>query len=252
MAKLKFFDCNCSVGRVAYPFLLDISDAAGLRCEMDTAGIEEALVFHTMARDTDPPTGNSRLHEEIATAPGLHPVWVVLPHHTGEISKPEKLLKEMKEKGVKAVRIYPMRDFHSFSTSEWNAGELLSALEDARVPLMIDAEIMSWDSVQTILKDHPRLPVIGTNVTYRHNRFLYPLFDQFENLYVEISRFYAAGVIEDIVERFGPERILFGTNMPQCTGTTSVSMITYADVSHEAKEKIAGGTLRTLLKEALL
>ena len=39
MAKLAFFDCNCSIGRVPYPLLMDISDAQGLRREMDTAGI---------------------------------------------------------------------------------------------------------------------------------------------------------------------------------------------------------------------
>jgi len=56
---------------------------------------------------------------------------------------------------------------------------------------------------------------------------------------------------EDVVERFGPRRILFGTNMPACTGTAAVSMLTYADIPREAKEAIAGGTVRSLMKEAL-
>jgi hypothetical protein len=30
MEKLKYFDANCSVGRVGYPHLFDIPDAAGL------------------------------------------------------------------------------------------------------------------------------------------------------------------------------------------------------------------------------
>ena len=43
MQKLLFFDCNCSVGRVAYPHLSDIPDVEGLLKEIKTAGIEEAL-----------------------------------------------------------------------------------------------------------------------------------------------------------------------------------------------------------------
>jgi len=250
MSKLKFFDCNCSVGRVAHPCLSDISDAAGLRREMDRAGIEEALVFHTMARDAGPPLGNSLLMEAIRDVEGLHPVWVVLPHHTGEIPPPRELLKDMEEKGVRAVRIYPTKDYHSFSLAEWSCGELFGALEDARVPLMLDIEIVWWEAIQTILSNHPRLPVIATNVSYRHNRFVYPLFEKYDNIHVETSRYYGAGTFEDVVGRYGAGRILFGTNMPQYTGTAAVSMLTYAEIPPEAKEAIAGGTLRSLLKEA--
>ncbi|MFC1528977.1 amidohydrolase family protein [Candidatus Latescibacterota bacterium] len=251
MSKLAFFDCNCSVGRVSHPHIYDISDAAGLRIEMDTAGIEEALIYHTIARDANPPLGNSLLHEEISGVAGLHPAWVVLPHHTGEMPHPRKLLKDMEGNGVKAVRMYPTKDYHSFSLSEWGSGELLSALEEARVPLMLDLEIVWWEAIQKVLENHPRLPVIATNVSYRHNRFSYPLFEKYENLYVETSRYFGAGTIEDVVSCFGSRPILFGTNMPQYTGTAAVSMLTYAEISREDKKAIAGGNLRNLLKEAL-
>ena len=251
MGKLAFFDCNCLVGRVPHPYIFDISDAAGLRSEMDTAGIEEALVFHTIARDADPPLGNSLLHDEISKVNGLHPAWVVFPHHTEEMSRPSELLKDMEKKDVRAVRMYPTKDYHSFSLSEWCSGELLSALEEARVPLMLDLEIVWWEAIQKVLDNHPRLPVIATNVSYRHNRFSYPLFEKYENLYVETSRYFGAGTIEDVVSRFGPRPILFGTNIPQYTGTAAVSMLTYAEISAEDKQAIAGGNLRNLLKEAL-
>ena len=120
MAKLTFFDCNCSVGRVPHPHLADMHDGEGLRGEMDTAGIDQALVFHSMARDASPPLGNSLLADAIKDVPGLHPVWVVLPHHTGEIPPPKKLLKQMEKNGVKAVRMYPTKDFHSFSLADTN------------------------------------------------------------------------------------------------------------------------------------
>lgn len=251
MAKLRYFDCNCSIGRTPYPQLLDISDAGGLVREMDTAGIEEALVYHSVAKDCDPALGNRLLDEAIADNDRLHPCWVVLPHHTGEMPEPMALLNEMERKGVKAVRMYPTKDFHSFSLAEWNCGELLAALEEARVPLMLDIEIVWWEAIVAILASHPRLPVIAANVSYRHNRFTYPLFAKHENLYLETSRYFGAGVFEDVVSRFGSRHLLLGSNMPRFTGTAVVSMLTYADIPPSDKEAIAGGNLQRLLKEAL-
>ena len=204
MAKLRYFDCNCSIGRVPYPQLLDISDVGGLKKEMDTAGIEEALVYHSMAKDTDPVLGNRLLDEALEGEKRLHPAWILLPHHAGEMPKPPALLKDMERNGVRAVRLYPTKDFHSFSLAGWCSGDLLAALEEARVPLMLDIEIVWWEAVQTILSGYPRLPVIATNVSYRHDRFTYPLFEKYDTLHVEMSRFFGAGVLEDIVGRFGP------------------------------------------------
>lgn len=251
MAKLTYFDCNCSIGRVTYPYLLDISDVEGLKREMDTAGIEEALVYHSVARDTEPSLGNTLLGEALAGEDRLYPVWVVLPHYTGEMPAPGVLLKEMETQKVRAVRMYPTKDWHSFSIAEWNSGELLSALEEARVPLMLDIEIVWWETVVNLMNTHPRLRVIATNVGYRHNRFVYPLFEKYENLYLETSRYFGSGIYEDVVSRFGSDHLLFGSNMPRFTGTGVISMLTYADIPRADKEAIAGGNLRRLMKEAL-
>ncbi|MEN8229383.1 MAG: hypothetical protein ABFS38_14590, partial [Bacteroidota bacterium] len=85
---------------------------------------------------------------------------------------------------------------------------------------------------------------------YRYNRYIYPLLEKYKNLFIELSRFMGAGTIEDMVERFGPRHLLFGTNMPQYSGTAAVALLTYADIDQEAKQAIAGGNLRNLLKSA--
>ncbi|MBE9511198.1 MAG: hypothetical protein IMY71_09990 [Bacteroidetes bacterium] len=247
MQKLNFFDCNCSVGRVAYPHLYDIPDVEGLLKEMETAGIEEALVYHIVARDGYPPLGNSMLMEEIKNIPELHPVWVVLPHHTGEMPHPDNLLQEIKKNNVKAVRIYPKVNYHSFSISEWCSGELLCGLEEERIPLILDMETVSWEDVYTILGNHKQLPVIAATCNYRNNRYIYPLLEKFNNLFIELSRFMGAGAIEDIVKRFGSHHLIFGTNMPQYSGTAAVSILTYSDIDQEAKQDIAGKNLSKLL-----
>ncbi len=247
MAKLKYFDCNCSVGRVRYPHIYDIPDASGLLREMDTAGIEEALVYHTVAREADPALGNTMLHKEIKEHERLYPVWILVPHHCGEFPGPKKLIKELDANGIKAVKMFPEKNHHSFSLEKWCSGKLLGALEEARVPLMLDIEIVWWETIAGLLKDYPKLPLIVVDANYRHNRFTYPLFERYKNLYVELSRHFGAGVLEDVINRFGPRPFLFGTNMPRYTGTAAVSFLTYADIPRKDKKAIAGGNLRRLL-----
>lgn len=252
MAKLKFFDCNCSIGRVAYPLLYDIHDSAGLIKEMDAAGIEEALVYHTLARDGHAPIGNRVLIEQIKNIARLHPVWVLFPHHTGEFSNTHNLLNELKKNNVKAARLFPTKEFHSFSLSEWCSGELLAALEEKRVPVFFDIEIIDWENINTITNIHPHLPIIITNCSYRHNRFSYPLMEKYANIFIEISRYMGAGAVEDVVKKFGISRLLFGTNMPRYTGTAAVAVITYSDLSLDEKKALAGENLKNLLREVLL
>ncbi len=249
MAKIPFFDCNTTVGRAGYPNLLDIQDAAGLEREMEIAGIEEALVYHTAAREAHPPLGNALLEKEIEGRTNLYPVWVLLPHHTGEMAHPDDLLGEMRQKKVKAVRLYPGRTHQGFTLADWCAGQLLDCLDAARLPLLLDIEAVSWEEIFALLNKYQRLPVVVSNCSYRHNRYIYPLWERFGNLYVETCRFLGAGAIEDVVRRYGPGRLLFGTNMPQYTGTAMVARVTYADISREDKEAIASGNLKRLLEE---
>lgn len=247
MTKLNFFDCNCSVGRVARPHLLDLSTAQDLLREMDTAGINEALVYHTVARDSFPPMGNSMLLEEIRDEKRLHPVWVVLPHHTNEMPTAKELVTEIKKNRVRAARIYPKLNRHSFSIADWSAGELFEALEEANIPLILDMETLSWEQVETILSTFKNLPLIAATCTYRNNRYIYPLLEKYSHFYIELSRFMGAGTIEDIVSRFGSGSLLFGSNMPRYTGTAAVALITYAEIDESDKRAIASGNLRKLL-----
>jgi predicted TIM-barrel fold metal-dependent hydrolase len=155
----------------------------------------------------------------------------------------------MREKGVKAARLYPGRAHHGFTLADWCAGGLLDALDAARMPLLLDIESVSWEDVYALLKRYQRLPIVVSNCSYRHNRYLYPLWERFGNLYVETCRFLGAGTIEDVVRRFGAGHLLFGSNMPVYTGTAIVARITYADISREDKEAIASGNLKRLLEE---
>src|SRR6185437_6604056 len=114
--------------------------------EMDRLGIAEALVYHGMALDGHPPEGNARLMQEIAGQPRLHPCWVLLPT-TGEMPPPHELVAQMRAQGVRAARLCPVR--HRYQFTEANLGDLLAALEAARIPLLADFSMVSWSEEKT-------------------------------------------------------------------------------------------------------
>ena len=251
------FDCNCMLGRapVRQPGAFFAVD--GLLEEMDRLGIEQALVYSSIAQHYDPATGNRLLLEELAAAgrpERLHACWVLLPHATHEmgVDSAEVLVERMLAAGVRAARLFPTQ--HRFSLSDWSAGPLLRALERHRVPVFIDFGNVhwsdrntDWDALYHLLKAHARLPVVLVHEGIGSDRYLYPLMEAFPDLLLETSYYQPHRGIEAICRRFGHERLLFGTGMPVWAPGPAISMLAYADISDDARRAIGRENLRRLL-----
>ncbi len=95
---MKFLDANCCMGNLSVPMPKSISSANELVETMEQAGIDEALVYHTFSKEYSPTVGNQMLLKELEGHENLYPCWVLLPHHTGEMPSPDKLVEEMMEK----------------------------------------------------------------------------------------------------------------------------------------------------------
>jgi len=68
------------------------------------------------------------------------------------------------------------------------------------------------------------------------------------NVYLETcSTFRTPGVIEQLVNEAGADRVLFGTDMPLMDPRPQIGKIITARISDEAKQKILGGNARRLL-----
>jgi len=246
---MKFFDSNCCLGKLSVPLPGYIESAKELTSIMEKAGVDEALICFTLAKEYSPTIGNQKLLEEIGEYQNLYPCWTILPHHTGEMPSANKLVKEMIAKHVFAARIFPKT--HNWTLSEWSTGHLLTALEERRIPLFIDIEETDWSQVYSLCSNHPALPVVLTRAPFRFSRQIYALLAETSNLYIDISFFQLHCGIEDICEKFGANRLLFGTAVPHFTPAPSVMAVKYSGISEENKEKIAGANLHHLLKSVL-
>ena len=250
MKMQSFFDSNCVIGRRSIRRSGQVNEAEfysieSLLAEMDYAGIDDALVYHSLAREYDPMLGNRKLMDEIKPHQHLHPCWVVMPAGTGEFPEPGSLGQEMQREGVKAVRLFPTD--HSYSLSEWCSGELLKSLESDGILVVIEINQIGWEGVHSLCSRYPELSLLLTNVGYRDSRNLYPLLAKFENLYVETSSYQGHKSIEAVCNRFSARRLVFGTRLPIFAPGPAVNMVNYSLIGDDEKEMIAGNNLRRLL-----
>jgi predicted TIM-barrel fold metal-dependent hydrolase len=253
---LNFLDVNCGIG--AYynpPRGLDPSPEALLR-KMDELGIAESAVFHFKAQQYNYSEGNSTLVKEISGEPRLRPVLLVGPHHTGEVSEPKELCEFMKVNDARILKMYFGVQPFVPGPDPFLLGPLLDSLAQRRVILLLEyanhLDIhMQW--LRDILEDWPDVKIVLIAPKYEyHDRYFYALWERYDNFFLELAGYQGLGSIEAVVERFGAERILYGSRYPYFTPLQTMLQIIYAEIDDEAKRKIAGDNVRKLLEDVAL
>ncbi len=242
---MEFFDCNVRIGPVSQPPPVTTpSTCAEIIQQLTEANITKALVYHSWAKEWSPAAGNDKLLEEIADYEQLYPCFVALPAATGETLSPRKLTTLAKQLHG-AVRLYPRT--HGFALTRWSCGELLATLAADEVPLLVDSSETNWRDIQQLLVEHPTLPVIVLGAGYRVDRYVFPLWEQHDNLYLEHNTYKPFWGIEDVCQRFGAQRLIFGTNFPEYTLGSAISPLVYSQLPIADRQCIAADNLRRLL-----
>ncbi|RQP09579.1 MAG: hypothetical protein EAS51_11390 [Microbacteriaceae bacterium] len=252
MTDITYLDSGVCLGRLANGAHLDVAE---LLAEMDAHGIQASAAHHAVAREHDPATGNAQLITEIADSPRILPVWTVLPSHTDEFPHPDDFVAQARAAGVGLARMFPAVDLpgHRLALREWSVGPLLSALERARIPLFLDFLLFRrgeppWDDIVEVCEHHPDLIVILVDVQGRNNRNLYPLLSRYPGLRVQSSGFNVHNGIEDLCERFGAERLVFGSGAPHGYVGSARFHLDRARISDQERALIASGNLLAMLE----
>ncbi len=252
---ITWFDACCFLGRnVHYREGQPITPEA-LLAEMDHFGIHEALVLDALAAEANPAAGNRRIVELTRNHPRLHPAWAGLMPQTKELPPPRDLVAEMREQGVGALFLF----YHKFEIrlEDWGIDPLLEPLAEAGVPVFLcpNAQIdggmdnpTEWDLVVRLCRRFPTLPVVVTESrTYRAQRAGYAALAACPNLHLDLSAWWLHRAVERLCREFGPQRLLWGSQLPFRCAAVPMMQIGYSDISQEALSLIAGGNLRRLL-----
>ena len=261
---MKLFDANASFGVdminhecVNHESVLVLEEvniaknAAELIKEMDYAGIEKASVWHRAQYEQDATAGNLKLIEAIkGYKDRLIPSWVVLPDIADTQYAPDVFLPKMKENGVKTLRAFPEQD--RFILCKVTMGEQLSLISELKIPLYL-SPMNGFEQIYKILEEFPSLTVILSNIGWWPSaRLIYPLLKTYPNFYFETGDFSQLHGFEEVVSKFGSERILYGSNFPTNSMAGSIYTLLKANISESDRENIAYKNMERLLSEVRL
>lgn len=257
MTDWRFFDANCTVGRHLKLTPGGLHTAEDLLADMDHHGIAEALVVHSLSRETHPLLGNPRALEVASTSDRLHAAWAAVhPVAPDDQPPPDELCEQMRVNRVGALFLFTRQ--YRIDLSAWCIDRLLAPFAEARVPVFINPNEIGpmgigmdetdWGQVVALCQRWPSLPVVVSEHRMRRDhRTLLQALATCPNLTLEISGLWLYGAIEFIVERFGADRLVFGSNWPSYGQHMTVATLAMADIGDDAKRKIAGDNLRRLL-----
>jgi predicted TIM-barrel fold metal-dependent hydrolase len=257
VSELRFFDCNCMIGRMSRPNPVTIKTLPELRAELDHFRIDEALVCGVEAAERWTEGGNRAIAHELAGDDKLHPAWVLPVHTSVDFPNPARTVEEMLSLGVRAVRMWPSF-YHGYLVEEWALGPLWRELAAHRVPVLIaDGDLsrypdqrgvgFSAQNLHDICSRYPTLPIVALRLNFSATRIVVPLLRACPNLHVEISYYTAHRGVDFLVQRVGAERVLFGSGLPWGSPGPGVVATRYAGISEDDRRLIAGDNLRRLL-----
>ncbi len=245
MHPLMFLDANCKLGMRARREAEEPWRMPDLLADLAYYEIQAALVYHAAAVDYSPDWGNRQLIAQIHGQTRSIPQWIVMPHHTFEMAPPDELVAEMLSLNVRSARWLPRS--HGYGASEEIGGPLLSALEAHAIPLFVDVGELGISEAVALCRRHPALPLVVCGVGWSQDRLVNALLGTVPNLYLDTWAFQGHRAYERFVDRFGSQRLLFSTGLPEhCPGAARM-MAVYEQLDEQARANIAGTNLLRLL-----
>lgn len=254
----EYIDCYAMVGRKGPKDVETQYETEVLLEEMEWCGIHGALIAHSVAKEYDPMYGNRMLLDELRKSPRLFGVWTVMPHHTREFPKPKDAVREMKDQGIHAAKMYPRAHRYPF-TPEF-CGELLAELEKEQILLMVEGghcynpdileptnQVLLAD-LDVMLTRHPYLNVVLLASRWESTRFVEPLMRRHKRLHLELSNHQGNRAMEVFAEWYGAERIVFGTGALEKSPGAAKAFVDYCTLNDGQKAAIASGTIRKLAR----
>lgn len=231
------FDVNVRVGPSGVYGELAL-DKPGLLREMDRFYIRAAVVSHWTAEEYDAAVGNDALARDLDAR--FTPAWAAMPD--------EDSLASLETRRPKAVKLTPATPRHNFAMAPWCAGPLFEYLQDYAVTTLISRSDIEWTALASLAENFPRLPIVLLDIGYRADRHLFPLLRRFPMLHFDSATYLAHRQLEAYVNRYGPERLLFGSRLPLYTPASAMAVLASARISDADRCAIAGGNLRRLLR----
>ena len=212
---------------------------------LDLAGALARIVPDELERDW--PEANRVLYEACAAHKGLVPCPVLVPNTGYDYPPEEEQVADAIARGAGAAWLRPGKD--SWVIRDWACGRLFRALEERRLPAFLLHRDLELEQIGDLAEAYDELPFIIARVDFRHYRTLLPLLETFGNVYFATGGAFGLHLgVEHLVEKLGPDRILFGTGFPESEAGMAVTQLAYAEIPEDVRAAIGSGNFERLME----
>lgn len=218
-------------------------------------GIHQRLVLHAEARDGVATLGNENLQRQTFLREDTGMIWTALPGRRLGAPPVDRFLGDAQSAGVAMLALFP--ETHGHHLAPWANEDLYRAMEAVRLPLLLDLGNAQgiearrrYEEVHAVATAHPGLPIVLWNAFSMDERLQVPLLDVCRNVRAGIATaFIPTFGIEQYSARYGPDRLIFGSNWPRQSPGPLLTYVLYADVHDRVKHAILGDTIRALVAD---
>ncbi len=228
-------------------------DAAAVGRGLEASPIRRALISHTVGGMHDATAGNQALAALLEALPGGYGVMTLVPETAHDEPVVERRIAVALRRGMRAARILPKS--HRYTLKTPGVDRLLEALEARRVPLFIPIGQTDWNEIGTLALAHAGLAILVESAghhEYLNMRAALPWLEKAANLLVPTNRQFLAGGLELLVERLGPERVLFASGQPIEDPWSTLALLVKSRLPEAARRLIAHGNLERLLEAVVV
>lgn len=212
--------------------------------EMDRSGTDCAVVWHTrsLMQVID---GNADMKAIAEESNGRFlPCFMVHPY-MDDIQMPKDLAGYLRKHRPACVTISPKN--HKYPLMSRYCGEMLQALEELRIPLMLRlSEVENYqEKVLEIADEYPDLPIVIARYGYTFSMFIRTAMRTAKNIYFNLGFIENASELNQLVREYGAERFLLGSTAGLLTGG-GMGLVYMGEFTEEDKQKMLGGNWQRL------
>jgi predicted TIM-barrel fold metal-dependent hydrolase len=195
----------------------------------------------------DPLEGDCELESIIYESKHLSGVLIFPNSFITDYSKFKKYLTKKYKNRFKILRLCPKT--HKYLIDPIFFDKVYKMLNGYNFPVIINLEeldltgnkAINWKLLYDVHSKYPNIPIIidgGNSKELMFNGYFYQLLENTDNIFIESHNLLGFDQLEDIVNKFGSQRLVFGSYLPHYSGHLSINRILYSRLTDTEKENI--------------
>lgn len=234
---MKIIDVNMAIGE---------RDSCGetvtpeaVLAQMALYRIDHAVCYHAHAL-LDPKSGNAKMKDIAEKSEGKIGVSAVMDPMLGADSLPGTggLIERLKAFRPESLHIFPDNARTVFSAFYWD--EIFATADALQLPVVVDDDYPQdfFARLPEVAAQYPGAKFVLVRYGLCRGRHVMPLLQKCKNVYFTVENMLDNDQIEEILERAGVEKLLFGTSWPRLSPSGALGIALYADIPEQEREKI--------------